>query len=159
MLVAESFTGNRLFDDLVSFVDKRRVEQEDIMVIAVVAGEVQVREHLGQCVFPDVAERDEALTGTQRLKKRRRISGDTPDPLPVVSRVEIEIERFEKLPLEETDDPLDYWRENKGSFEILRKIAVDIFSIPALSASSEQAFSAATRVSLICSIQLLLFDE
>ena len=97
----------------------------------------------------DLVEDDEALTGTERLKKRRRISGNTPDPLPVASRVEIELERFEKLPLEQTDDPLDYWRENKGSFEILRKIAADIFSIPASSATSERAFSAATRVSFI----------
>lgn len=92
----------------------------------------------------DLPENDEALTGTERLKKRRRISGDTPDPLPVASRVEIEIERFEKLPLEQTD-PLDYWRENKGSFDILRKIAADVYSIPASSSSSERAFSAATK--------------
>ena len=96
----------------------------------------------------DLAENDEALTGTERLKKRRRISGDTPDPLPVASRVEIEIERFEKMPLEQTD-PLDYWRENKGSFDILRKIAADVYSIPASSSSSERAFSAATKVSFI----------
>ena len=89
----------------------------------------------------------------------RGLRKDTPDPLPVASRVEIEIERFEKLPLEKTDDPLDYWRENKGSFEILRKIAADVYSIPASSASSERAFSAATRVSLLYSIQLLIFDE
>ena len=96
----------------------------------------------------DLPENDEALTGTERLKKRRRISGDTPDPLPVASRIEIEIERFEKLPLEQTD-PLDYWRENKGSFDILRKIAADVYSIPASSSSSERAFSAATKVSFI----------
>ena len=96
----------------------------------------------------DLAENDEALTGTERLKKRRRITGDTPEPLPVASRVEIEIERFEKLPLEQTD-PLDYWRENKGSFDILRKIAADVYSIPASSSSSERAFSAATKVSFI----------
>ena len=96
----------------------------------------------------DLLENDEALTGTERLKKRRRISGDTPDPLPVASRIEIEIERFEKLPLEQTD-PLDYWRENKGSFDILRKIAADVYSIPASSSSSERAFSAATKVSFI----------
>ena len=96
----------------------------------------------------DLADNDEALTGTERLKKRRKITGDTPEPLPVASRVEIEIERFEKLPLEQTD-PLDYWRENKGSFDILRKIAADVYSIPASSSSSERAFSAATKVSFI----------
>ena len=57
----------------------------------------------------------ESLSGTERLKKRRRISGDTPDPLPVASRVDIELERWEKLPLVSVDDPMDYFRENSDS--------------------------------------------
>ena len=91
----------------------------------------------------------ESLSGTERLKKRRRISGDTPDPLPVASRVDIELERWEKLPLVSVDDPMDYFRENPDSFDILRKIAADTFPIPAASSSSERAFSAATRVSAL----------
>ena len=98
----------------------------------------------------------ETLTGTERLKKRRRLSGDVPEPLPVSSRVEIEIERYEKLPLEEIDDPLEYWRENKGSFDILRKVAADVLSIPASSSSSERAFSAATRVSFFSFINSIV---
>ena len=101
-------------------------------------------------------ENIETLTGTERLKKRRRLSGDVPEPLPVSSRVEIEIERYEKLPLEEIDDPLEYWRENKGSFDILRKVAADVLSIPASSSSSERAFSAATRVSFFSFINSIV---
>ena len=77
----------------------------------------------------------------------QRASRDTSDPLPVTTRVDIEIERYESLPLEKCGDPLVSWRVNKGSFDILRHIAADVLSIPASSASSERAFSAATRVS------------
>ena len=90
---------------------------------------------------------DENLSGVERLKKRRRILADTTSqPLPVSSRIDIEIDRYLNMPEEECDDPLDWWRENKGSFVILRKLAAEILSIPASSASSERAFSAGTRV-------------
>lgn len=85
------------------------------------------------------------LTGTERLRMGQRASRDTPDPLPVTPRVDIEIQRYESLPLEKCRDPLVSWRENKGSFDILKQIAADVLSIPASSASSERAFSAATR--------------
>ena len=92
------------------------------------------------------------LTGTERLRMRQRASNDIPDPLPVTPRVDIEIKRYESLPLEKCGDPLVSWRVNKGSFDILRMIAADVLSIPASSASSERAFSAATRVSQYCTL-------
>ena len=98
---------------------------------------------------PGVADSvdDENLSGVERLKKRRRISADiTSQPLPVSSRIDIEVDRYLNMPEENCDDPLEWWRENKGSFVILRKLAAEILSIPASSASSERAFSAGTRV-------------
>ena len=97
---------------------------------------------------PDLGP-DLDLTWDLDLDLSLTISGDTPDPLPVASRVDIELERWEKLPLVSVDDPMDYFRENPDSFDILRKIAADTFPIPAASSSSERAFSAATRVSAL----------
>ena len=91
------------------------------------------------------------LSAVERLKKRRRISGDTPASAPAptaASRVETEVQRYLNMPDETCDDPLKWWKENKGGFVILRKLAGEVLSIPASSATSERAFSAGTRVRL-----------
>ena len=104
-------------------------------------------QELDQTASAGAEEISRPLTGTERLRMTQRASRDTSDPLSVTPRVDIEIERYESLPLEECGDPLVSWRVNKRSFDILRHIAADVLSIPASSASSERAFSAATRVS------------
>ena len=65
------------------------------------------------------------------------------------SRFDGEIERYLNLPLEDCDDPIASWKENKNSFFLLRNLAAEILSIPASSSSSERAFSVGTRVNLI----------
>ena len=95
-----------------------------------------------------IEDESQNLSGVERLKKRRRIVADTSEPPPVSSRTDIEIDRYLNMPEADCDDPLKWWEENKGSFVILRKLAAEILSIPASSASSERAFSAGTRVSL-----------
>ena len=95
---------------------------------------------------------DNNLSAVERLKKRRRISGDNPASPTAVSRIDMEIERYLNMPDERCDDPLKWWKENKGSFVILRKLAGEILSIPASSATSERAFSVGTRVSLSCCV-------
>ena len=94
-------------------------------------------------------ESSEPLTGIERLKKKRRVSGETPGPdaPPVASRIDIEVERYENLPLESCDNPLESWKTNAGSFDILKKLALDLLPIPPASSSSERVFSVATRVS------------
>ena len=95
-----------------------------------------------------VEDETEKLSGVERLKKRRRIVAETSVSLPVSSQTDIEIDKYLHMRDEECDDPLKWWTENKGSFVILRKLVSEILSIPASSASSEQAFSAGTWVSL-----------
>ena len=80
---------------------------------------------------------DENLSGVERLKKRRRISADTAVPLPVSSQIDIKIDKYLNMPQEDCMIGLDWWKENKGSFSILRKLAAEILSIPASSASSD----------------------
>ena len=88
------------------------------------------------------------LSGVERLKRRRIVSGDIPNPPTAASRIDIEMERYLSMEEEKCNDPLDWWRENKGSFQVLRKVAARIHSIPASSASSERVFSVGTRVGL-----------
>lgn len=88
------------------------------------------------------------LSGVERLKRRRIVSGDIPNPPTAASRIDIEMDRYLNMKDEKCDDPLDWWRENKGSFQVLRKVAARIHSIPASSASSERVFSVGTRVRL-----------
>ena len=95
-------------------------------------------------------EGTEPLTGIERLKKKRKVSGEAAaaeNPPPVASRIEIEIERYENMPFESCDNPMESWKKNDGSFTVLRKLALDILSVPPSSAPSERAFSVATRVS------------
>ena len=92
----------------------------------------------------------EPLTGLERLKKKRKMSGDIPVTAPVASRIEIELERYQNMPLESCGDPLESWKKNEGSFTVLRSIALDILPIPPSSSSSERVFSVATRVSCKC---------
>ena len=94
----------------------------------------------------DDSGESENLSGVERLKKRRRVSGDIPNPPSAASRIDIELERYLNMEDEKCDDPLDWWRENKGSFQVLRKVAGRVLSIPASSASSERVFSVGTRV-------------
>ena len=99
-----------------------------------------------------VEDETEKLSGVERLKKRRRIVADTSEPPPVSSWTDIEIDRYLNMPEADCDDPLKWWKENKGSFVILRKLASEILSIPASSASSGIAMPARTpgRLSWCC---------
>ena len=95
----------------------------------------------------DMDPSSEPLSGIERLKKKRKMSGDTNVTTPVASRIEIELERYQSLPLDNSGDPLESWKKNEGSFTVLRSIAVDILPIPPSSSASERVFSVATRVS------------
>ena len=117
---------------------------------------VQGREEIGNTSATG-DESSEPLTGIERLKKKRRVSGDIPDAPPVASRIEIEVERYENLPLETCDNPLESWKTNAGSFDLLKKLAADILPIPPSSSSSERVFSVATRVSYKCCFLLKPF--
>ena len=104
---------------------------------------------------PDVGQEHDLAEGVdessidplERLKKRRRTAEN--QNLAVASansRFDAEIERYLNLPLDDCDDPIASWKENKGSFFLLRNLAAEILSISASSSSSERAFSVGTRV-------------
>ena len=84
---------------------------------------VQAQEHETDAVAERSEDDSESLSGVERLKKKRRISRDVPEPPTVSSTIDIEINRYLNMPEESCDDPLKWWRENKGSFVILRKLA------------------------------------
>ena len=52
-------------------------------------------------------------------------------------------------------NPIKWFIRNKETYPILSKLALEVLSIPASSASSERAFSVATRVSPIFSNSFL----
>lgn len=91
-----------------------------------------------------------ALTPAQQLK-RRRISGNRAAPPPTLSRIDLELTNYESFTDDSGADPsriCEWWRNNRGRFPLLERLAREILSIPASSASSERVFSAGTRVSL-----------
>ena len=92
---------------------------------------------------------ESSIDPLERLKKRRKTTGNQNSAPRAFSRFDVEIERYLNMPLEDCDDPIATWKENKGSFFLLRNLAAEILSIPASSSSSERAFSVGTRVNLI----------
>ena len=93
---------------------------------------------------------ESSIDPLERLRKRRKTTRNQNSAVPkAYSRFDVEIERYLNMPLEDCDDPIATWKENKGSFFFLRNLAAEILSIPASSSSSERAFSVGTRVNLI----------
>lgn len=111
----------------------------------------------------DEIESNRTLTGAEKLKRRRReMSGDShrSNPIPAANRVDLEISNYETNINEEDDfsEPLDWWYRNRSTYPILYQAAGEILSIPASSASSERAFSVATRV-LFVNILVLIHSN
>ena len=100
----------------------------------------------------DQIESNTKLTAAEKLKKRRReMSGAGPRPVPAANKIDLEVANYETNINEEEDfsEPLDWWYRNRSTYPILWQAAGEILSIPASSASSERAFSVATRVSFL----------
>ena len=103
----------------------------------------------------DQVEPVRSLTGAEKLKRRRRQSGNRDrenllNPVPAASKIDLEIANYVSNIDEEGDfsKPEEWWYKNRETYPILYQAAGEILSIPASSASSERAFSVATRVSL-----------
>ncbi|KAF6782650.1 transposase-like protein [Colletotrichum musicola] len=54
-----------------------------------------------------------------------------------------ELETYLRQPPQPTDDPVKWWRGHQSTYPILSKLALDVFSIPAMAADCERAFSTA----------------
>ena len=98
-------------------------------------------------------ESNRNLTAAEKLKRRRREMsvGARPRPVPAANKIDLEIQNYETNINDEEDfsEPLDWWYRNRSTYPILWQAAGEILSIPASSASSERAFSVATRVSFL----------
>ena len=99
----------------------------------------------------DQIESDRNLTGAEKLKRRRRQqSGDIeiPNLVPGASKIDLEIANYVSSINEEDDfsKPEEWWYRNRETFPILYQASGEKLPIPASSASSERAFSVATRV-------------
>ena len=117
---------------------------------------VQVREELGD---RDAEVEERNLSGIERLKRRSNSGdGDRSAPAPVPLRgFEYERQIYErKVDVDKNySNPIKWFIRNKETYPILSKLALEVLSIPASSASSERAFSVATRVSPIFSNSFL----
>ena len=96
----------------------------------------------------DDGSEERELTGAEQLKKKRKVSGDRVESLPAtLSRLELEIRNYENCEEDESCKiPLQFWKKHQETFPILTKLACEVLSIPASSASSERSFSVGTRV-------------
>ena len=103
---------------------------------------------------------DDNLSAAQRLKLREMAQVDRSNSdsrHAGISATEMEIQRFEQMKIGSGTDLLRFWKENEPVLPILSKIAREIFSIPASSASSEREFSIGALVSsLIKLIQIMI---
>ena len=52
-------------------------------------------------------------------------------------------EEYLRIPAEPCDKPLEWWKTYKGQFPVLSRMALDLLSIPLMSAECERVFSAA----------------
>lgn len=140
-LVLREFTG--AYD--------RTISQMRIMCLKYDTAPVNIREEPTATDNGDETGNDDRnLSGAERLKKRRRLGADRPDNLPSVSRFDVDIQTYEMMQDADTDytNPLKWFIRNRSSYPILSKLAEEILPVPASSASSERAFSSATKVCL-----------
>lgn len=54
-----------------------------------------------------------------------------------------ELDRYLRLEPQDTQDPIQWWREHKCSFPSLSSFALDVFAIPAMASDCERQFSLA----------------
>uniref|UniRef100_A0A8H7KAR7 HAT C-terminal dimerisation domain-containing protein n=1 Tax=Bionectria ochroleuca TaxID=29856 RepID=A0A8H7KAR7_BIOOC len=54
-----------------------------------------------------------------------------------------ELERYLRLELQETKDPIEWWMARLGQFPIVSQLALDILAIPAMATDCERSFSLA----------------
>ena len=63
-----------------------------------------------------------------------------------LSKVEIELQKFEGMETSQWTDPLAFYKENCECLPIISKIVRFVLAIPASSATSERAFSVGTQI-------------
>jgi len=54
-----------------------------------------------------------------------------------------EYDEYLRIPAEPCDKPLEWWAAHRGQFPVLSKMALDLLSIPLMSAECERVFSSA----------------
>jgi len=95
---------------------------------------------------------DTNLSAVEKLRKRRRISGDQGEirPRSNIPAAELEIQTFEKLQVDPEDakDLLKWWKAHKNQFPLISRAVRELLCVPASSSASERAFSIG---GLICS--------
>ena len=86
-------------------------------------------------------------SGAERLlqMKRIRLTGSA-EPNMRLSKVEIELQKFEGMETSQWTDPLAFYKENCECLPIISKIVRFVLAIPASSATSERAFSVGTQI-------------
>jgi hypothetical protein len=57
-----------------------------------------------------------------------------------------EYEEYLRIPAEPCDKPLEWWKAHESQFPVLSRMALDLFSIPLMSAECERVFSAAKNL-------------
>ena len=87
------------------------------------------------------------LTASQRLK-RKAVGDNVTRAVRAVSKIEVELLKYEQEETAEDGcDVLIWWASKGDTFPILKEIVRQIYAIPASSATSERAFSIGTNVS------------
>ena len=90
------------------------------------------------------------LSAAQRLKLRQMSQVNRQNVASRndgISATEAELVCFEQMQVGPDTQLLNFWKQNEPAYPILSKIAREIYSIPASSASSEREFSIGTLVS------------
>jgi len=69
------------------------------------------------------------------------------DPSPLIETAHNELSRYLLLKRQKkADDPIEWWRANEAAYPYLSKLALDIFSIPAMATETERTFSLAKLI-------------
>jgi len=100
---------------------------------------------------PEPEEEDANLSAVEKLRKRRRISGEEGEiQARNIPAAELEIQTFEKLQVDPEDakDLLKWWKSHKNQFPLMSQAVRELLCVPASSSASERAFSIG---GLICS--------
>lgn len=97
-------------------------------------------------------EEDSNLSAVERLRKRRRVSGDQEESQARTRSIpapELEIQTFEKLQInpEDAKNSLKWWKAHSNQFPLMSRAVRETYCVPAASSASERAFSMG---SLIC---------
>jgi hypothetical protein len=65
---------------------------------------------------------------------------------PEVAATRDELKDYLKIPPKPCDNPLEWWRQHREEFPVLSKMALDLLSVPLMSAECERVFSAAKNL-------------